>query len=134
MIIRHTLRAEVGTVHRGVFDAALAPVLTIQSGDSVEVTTLSGSVDDLPDAGSGFHLLPEHQAVLAGTAPGIGPHFMTGPIAVEGAEPGDELVVEVVAMALAQDWGFNLFAPGSGPQRAGPAEIRPVGFEFRQRR
>ncbi len=114
MNVRHILRPEVGTVHRGVFDAALAPVMTIQSGDTVEVTTLSGSVDDLPDAGSGFHVLAEHQAVLEGTAPGVGPHFMTGPIAVEGAEPGDELTVEILAMAPAQDWGFNLIAPGKG--------------------
>jgi acetamidase/formamidase len=57
-------------------------------------------------------VLPEHRAVLAGVAPGEGPHFMTGPIAVEGALPGDELVVEVLAMELAQDWGWNRFAVG----------------------
>ena len=39
---------------------------------------------------------------------------MTGPIAVAGANPGDELVVEVLAMGLAQDWGWNLIAPGKG--------------------
>jgi hypothetical protein len=111
---RHTLRAEVGTVHRGVFDAALPAVLTIASGDIVEVTTLSGNADVLPDAQSGFTLLPEHRAVLAGVAPGEGPHFMTGPIAVEGAMPDDELVVDIIAMELAQDWGWNRMAPGWG--------------------
>ena len=63
-------------MHRGMFDAALRAVLTIEFGDVVEVTTLSGSVEDLPGARSGFHVLPEHQAVLAGTAPGEGPHFI----------------------------------------------------------
>jgi acetamidase/formamidase len=111
---QHALRAKVGTVHRGVFDAALPPVLTISSGDIVEVTTLSGNPDQLPPAGSGFTVLPEHRAVLAGVAPGEGPHFMTGPIAIAGAEPGDELVVEVLAMELAQDWGWNRFAAGMG--------------------
>ncbi len=114
MSVRHTLSAKVGTVHRGIFDAALPAVLTIASGDIVEVTTLSGNADSLPDARSGFTVLPEHQAVLAGVAPGEGPHLMTGPIAVDGAMPGDELVVEIIAMELAQDWGWNRFAPGLG--------------------
>jgi acetamidase/formamidase len=39
---------------------------------------------------------------------------MTGPIAIEGALPGDELVVDVLAMELAQDWGWNRFAAGMG--------------------
>jgi acetamidase/formamidase len=108
------LRAKVGTVHRGVFDATLPAVLTIASGDIVEVATLSGNADMLPDARSGFTVLPEHRAVLAGVAPGEGPHLMTGPIAVEGAMPGDELVVDIIAMELAQDWGWNRMAPGWG--------------------
>jgi acetamidase/formamidase len=45
MSARHALRPGVGTVHRGVFDAALPPVLSISSGDVVEVTTLSGNPD-----------------------------------------------------------------------------------------
>ncbi|MGO9401371.1 MAG: acetamidase/formamidase family protein [Xanthobacteraceae bacterium] len=110
----HTLRASVGTVHRGAFDSALAPVLTISSGDVVEVTALSGNPDQLPCAESGFTVLPEHCDVLARVPPGEGPHLLTGPIAVEGAVPGDELVVDVLDMKLAQDWGWNRFAPGMG--------------------
>jgi acetamidase/formamidase len=110
----HKLRASVETVHRGVFDAALPPVLTIASGDIVEITTLSGNAADLPDPQSGFAVLPEHHAVLAKSPPGEGPHLMTGPIAVEGALPGDELIVEILAMELLQDWGWNLIVPGKG--------------------
>jgi acetamidase/formamidase len=110
----HKLRAGVETVHRGVFDAALPPVLTIASGDIVEITTLSGNAADLPDPQSGFAVLPEHHAVLAKSPPGEGPHLMTGPIAVEGALPGDELIVEILAMELLQDWGWNLVVPGKG--------------------
>jgi acetamidase/formamidase len=114
MTAHHVLRPSIRTVHRGHFDAALPPVLTIASGDVVEVTTLSGGVEQLPPPQAPFTVLDEHRAVLSGTAPGIGPHFMTGPIAVDGAMRGDELVVEIVAMALAQDWGWNLFAPEKG--------------------
>ena len=127
----HTLRPGVGTVHRGVFDAALPPVLTISSGDVVAVTTLSGNPAQIPPADSGFTVLPEHRAVLAGVAPGEGPHFMTGPIAVEGALPGDELVVEVLAMELAQDWGWNRFAVGMGtlPEHFPQARCIHIGID-----
>jgi acetamidase/formamidase len=108
------LRAGVGAVHRGIFDATLPAVLTISSGDIVELTTLSGNDDELPPSDAGFTVLTEHKAVLASIAPGEGPHFMTGPIAVAGAVPGDELVVEIVEIGLLQDWGWNAIAPNKG--------------------
>jgi acetamidase/formamidase len=114
MSAQHTLRARVGTVHRGVFDSTIAPVLTIASGDVVEITTLSGNPDQMPPPALGFGVLPEHRDVLARVPAGEGPHLLTGPIAVEGAMPGDELIVEVLDMKLAQDWGWNRFAPGMG--------------------
>jgi acetamidase/formamidase len=111
---QHTLRAGVGTVHRGFFAADLPPVLSIESGDSVAVTTLSGNDEDLPEPGAGFTILAEHSAVLAAVPKGEGPHLMTGPIAVKGAEPGDELVIEIVEIGPSQDWGWNLIKPGVG--------------------
>ena len=110
----HILAADAGTVHRGTFDAAIAPVLTIESGDTVEITSLSGDPGDLPAAQSGFTVSAEHRRVLERVAPGLGPHFMTGPIAIKGAKPGDELVIDVLAMELANDWGWNLTRAGKG--------------------
>jgi len=43
-----------------------------------------------------------------------GPYLMTGPIAVAGMAPGDELVVEILAVELDQDWGWNSMRPGPG--------------------
>jgi acetamidase/formamidase len=111
---QHTLLAGTQSVHRGFFAADLPPVLTIESGDSVGVTTLSGNDDDLPPAGSPFTVLPEHRDVLAHVRREIGPHLMTGPIAVRGAEPGDELAVEIVEIRPLQDWGWNLIKPDWG--------------------
>jgi acetamidase/formamidase len=110
----HTLQAGVGTVHRGSFDPALPPVLRVVSGDVVELTTLSANAEELPPPALGFAILPEHTAVLANVAPGEGPHFMTGPIEVAGAVPGDELVVEILDVGLPQDWGWNAIAPNKG--------------------
>jgi acetamidase/formamidase len=107
MNAHHTLIGDAGTVHRGVFAADIPPVLTIKSGDTVEITTLSGDTDDLPDASRGFTVRPQHSNLLAKVPAGEGPHLMTGPIAVEGAKPGDELVVEIQAMELEDDWGWN---------------------------
>jgi acetamidase/formamidase len=129
--VRHTLPAKVGTVHRGSFDAALPAVLNIKSGDIVAVTTLSGNTDQLPPSPSAFTVLPEHRAVLAGVAAGEGPHFMTGPIAIEGAMPGDELLVDFLAMELLQDWGWNRFAPGLGtlPEMFPQARCIHIGID-----
>ena len=111
MSTHHELPARVGTVQWGFYDAAQPPVLTIASGDTVTVDTLSGTPDDLPPHGSGFTLLPEHRAVLEGTQRGPGPHLLTGPIAVEGAAPGDSLKVEILDIKLRQNWAFNLILP-----------------------
>jgi acetamidase/formamidase len=110
----HNLVAGAKTIHRGTFDANIPPALAIDSGDTVVVTTLSGSEAELPNDKDGFTVLPEHREALAQVPPGLGPHFMTGPVAVAGAMPGDELVVEILAMELAQDWGWNAMRPGKG--------------------
>lgn len=105
----HYLPATPETVHWGYWDAARPPVLRLASGDTVTIDTLSGEPEDLPaDAAL---LLPEHRAVLAGAARGSGPHLLTGPIAVEGAEPGDVLEVRVRDVTLRQDWGWNIIKP-----------------------
>jgi acetamidase/formamidase len=110
----HNLVADTNTVHRGTFDAKIPAALTVDSGDTVVVTTLSGNEVELPDGKSGFTASSQHRAVLAKLPPGLGPHFMTGPIAVAGAMPGDELVVEILVMELAEDWGWNATRPGKG--------------------
>lgn len=105
----HHLPSNATTVHWGYWDAARAPVLHVASGDTVTIDTLSGEPADLPADVS--LLLPEHREVHAGTVRGSGPHFLTGPIHVEGAEPGDVLEVRIHDIQLRQDWGWNLIEP-----------------------
>ena len=135
MSSHHVLRADFGTVHRGTFDAAIRPVLTLNSRDTVEITTLSGDPADFPPEGSVFTVSPQHRDVVARVPPGLGPHFMTGPIAVNGAMPGDELIIDVLAMELATDWGWNLTRAGKGtlPEEF-PVERRiHVGIDTKRR-
>jgi acetamidase/formamidase len=45
---------------------------------------------------------------------GPGPHILTGPVAVKGAEPGDVLEVRILAIDLAVDYGYNRQRPYTG--------------------
>lgn len=42
------------------------------------------------------------------------PHAMVGPVWVEGAEPGDVLVVEILEVDIGREYGHCLFVPGFG--------------------
>ncbi len=111
--MHHHLAASPENCHWGYFDAGRAPVLTVASGDRVTIDTVTGSPQVLPPPG--FHVPPELLAVHA-AEPGIpfGPHILTGPVAVEGAEPGHVLEVRILEVNLRQDWGYNLNRPLAG--------------------
>ena len=80
------------------------PLLTVRPGTVVELTTedcFGGrvrGVDDLPSQVCQF--------------PYLNP--VTGPIAVEGAEPGDTLAVHLVEIAPARDWAVSSTFPHFG--------------------
>lgn len=134
MSTHHKLIGDAGTVHRGVFAANIPPILTIKSGDTVEITTLSGATDDLPEASQGFTVRPEHANLLAKVPPGEGPHLMTGPIAIEEAMPGDELIVDIQAMELADDWGWNVIKPDKGTLPEDFPDLRRIYTAIDQKR
>lgn len=108
----HHLAADVQTVHWGWFDAALPPVLTIDSGDRVTIESVSGGPANLP--GPGFHVPPELLRIHDRSARRLPGHILTGPIAVRGAEPGDVLEVRILDMRLRQDWGYTFIRPLAG--------------------
>src|SRR5262249_57355671 len=102
----HILRAGPETCHWGVFDAALEPVLAIRSGDTVTLDSISGGPDTLPRAPE-FEILPELRAVHAQLAPRLPGHILTGPIAIEGARPGDVLQADILSIELRQNWAYS---------------------------
>jgi len=112
--MHHHLAATPDALRWGHIDPAARPALHIRPGDSVTVETLSGGQRNLPPPGSPHRPLPAHLAAISALTPHLGPHLLTGPIHVEGAEPGDRLVVEIEEIALAQDWGWNAVEPGFG--------------------
>src|SRR5215204_1675475 len=110
----HRLAATPDTIHWGYFDAALPPVLQIASGDRVTIETISGNDKNQPIGKAGFDILPEYAAVYARHKQGLGPHIMTGPIYVEGAERGDTLEIKIIDIQLRQNWGYNVIRPLAG--------------------
>jgi len=107
----HTLAATPDTVRWGYWDAGIPPVLRVEPGDTVTIDTLSGEPEDMPEPANGFTILPGHREVHQRGQRGTGPHFLTGPIHVAGAVPGDVLAVTILDVALRQDWGWNLQMP-----------------------
>ncbi|MFX4223469.1 MAG: acetamidase/formamidase family protein [Thalassobaculum sp.] len=108
----HHLKASPETCHWGWFDAGMAPVLTIASGDRVTVETVSGAPEDLP--GDGYHVPPELLDIHARSERRMPGHLLTGPIAVDGAEPGDVLEIRLHDIKLRQDWGYTKVRPLAG--------------------
>jgi acetamidase/formamidase len=109
----HHLAASSKNCHWGFFDAALKPVLTVNTGDEVTIDSISGGPEVVPDS-SRFHTPPELAEVHAHNERMLPGHILTGPVAVAGAEPGDVLEVEILDVQLRQDWGYNFIKPLSG--------------------
>jgi len=92
------------TQTHGVWDRSIAPVLRVASGDTVTV--------ELENA-SGGQLNAESGAAALATLDFARINPVTGPIFVEGAQPGDALVVEILALEV-DAWGWTANIPGFG--------------------
>jgi len=110
--MHHHLSSSPETVHWGWFDAALPHVLTIASGDRITIDSLSGGPANLP--GEGFGVPPELLQVHAKSQRRLPGHILTGPVAVQGAQPGDVLEVRIIDVTLRQDWGYTFVRPLAG--------------------
>jgi len=107
----HRLDPTPETVHWGYLDAKIPARMEVQSGDTVVVDTVSGWQEVAPDPGL---YSPAHAEIIGKLKPVMGPHILTGPIAVRGAEPGDTLEVRIKAIELTADWGWNIMRPLRG--------------------
>jgi acetamidase/formamidase len=108
----HRLDAGADTVHWGYFDASLTPLLTIDSGDTITISTVSGPANVMPPPPLVVPpALAEVQARVPQKLPG---HMCTGPVAVRGAKTGHVLEVRIRSIGLHYDWGYNHSGPLSG--------------------
>jgi acetamidase/formamidase/uncharacterized protein (DUF1330 family) len=134
----HRLEATPATVAYGYYWSEAKPVLRIQSGDIVDVDTLLTSTPDrLEKAGvTAIEIQPSLRAIVDQVKDrGPGGHILTGPIFVEGAEPGDALEVKVLSIDLPIAYGYNGCSgfirenctPGAGPRIIRLDRSRMVG-------
>jgi acetamidase/formamidase len=113
----YPLKPTPKTVAWGYYDAKAAPVLRVKSGDTVEVQTLiTSSPKRLEEAGvAPAEVEPSLRDITTQvTDKGPGGHILTGPIYIEGAQPGDVLEVRIQKIRLAIPYAYNAFGPGRG--------------------
>src|ERR1700730_1705440 len=102
----YSLPATPENVQWGWYDPAEKPKLVINSGDTVSIETLSHSLGRIRpgvDMDAIVKLRKEND--------GGGPHSITGPIFVSGAEPGDTLEIRILKIVPKPD-AFNFNLPG----------------------
>src|SRR4051794_38799768 len=101
MSTTHTLPAE--NLHYA-WDNGLAPVLEVESGDTVEMAT--------HDSSDHYYTRKSTAEDVAKARP-IKGHALTGPIVVKGAQPGDTLAIEILDVRPAA-FGHTVFGPRGG--------------------
>ncbi len=111
------LPASPTTVAWGYYSANVKPALTVHSGDTVRVHTLSTcSIERMEAGGVPPNTIPQfdrdiHEQVKE---KGPGGHILTGPIEIAEAEPGDVLEVQIQKIDIDVPYACNSFGPGRG--------------------
>src|SRR2546422_6339214 len=126
---QHTLLSTPKTVHWGYYDASRAPALRVRSGDTVEIrTAMIDPPEALERAGVAATEIDSASREIHREIKdrGPGPHVLTGPIFIDGAEPGDTLEVRIESIRLGLPYAVNLFLPGLG--------VLPEDFPYEYRK
>ena len=105
----HEIPATPENMVLGYLDATSKPVLQVESGDTVLLHSFpAGGRDALP---AHLPVPADYLAALDALPPGPGPHILTGPVYVRGAQPGDTLQVDILDTKVRMDWGFVAILP-----------------------
>ena len=107
---RRYLDRMLAVADRGYYSALAKPVLRIASGDIVEVETLLTSTPSrLEAAGVPPARIESSLRAITDSVTDKGPggHILTGPIYVDGAQPGDVLEVRILGVGFAIEYGYN---------------------------
>src|SRR5258707_15271857 len=113
------------TVHWGYLWGAQEPIAIVKPGDEVTIDTVSheGLLSDQGDPVGFFTRfgIPAGQVLADAVAvytkvqhSGLGGHIVSGPVYVEGAEPGDVLAVRVLEATPRTPYGVNTMRMNRG--------------------
>jgi len=119
----YVLPATLDTTQWGWLDPKEPPKLTVKSGDTVAVETMMHSHNKIVPGTTMDEIIALRKA-----NPGGGPHSVTGPIYVEGAEPGDVMEIRILKITP-KAFGANFNLPGKEfPTIGALASEMPDGF------
>ena len=104
----HVVESNDQTVHLGVYDTNLPPIIKVDSGDTISYPNTWSHFLNKMQPGVPIETL----AKMRVDNPGKGPHSIIGPVYVNGAEPGDVLEVRYKRIRPF-DWGAVFNNPGS---------------------
>lgn len=113
----YSLKPSPKTITFGYYDAKARPVLRVKSGDTVEIETLiTSDPEQLEAAGVPPEQVEQSLRDIYKEVKDRGPggHILTGPVYIEGAEPGDVLEVRILSIRLLISYAYNAFGPSSG--------------------
>lgn len=113
----YILAATPATTQWGYFDDSVPPVLQINSGDNVIIETAMASNNQIVPG-----VTIDQLTALTNAVPGRGPHTLTGPIYVNGAEPGDVLQIHFNRI-VPRAYASNDNLPGSEGKGLFPNEF-----------
>ena len=109
----HEIRPVPENIVWGYLDASVPPVLEIASGDTVRLTSWAAAdEEDLPPDRSLVD--PGHLRAMRELTRGATCHMLTGPVHVQGAEPGDVLQIDILDITLVDAWGYTGTLPLRG--------------------
>ncbi len=123
----HILPATMETTQWGWYDNAQKPVLTVKPGDTVIMETMMHFHDQFMPGKT-----LEDLAKIRLANPGRGAHTLTGPIYIEGAEPGDVLKVHINKI-VPRAYGMNVNYPGIAglfPKEFPEGQIRLIYLDW----
>ena len=140
-----TLRSTPETVSWGYIAADLPAVLRVRSGQTVRIDTVSHQgINTRQDPVSFFgaagippgEVLQDAQDIFSKVrrADGAGSHVITGPVYVEGAQPGDMLEVRVLDIEFRVPYGVNSTGPGSGvlPELLAQSAVKIIKLDLKR--
>lgn len=146
----HRVASTPGNVIWGeLFKPDSKPILRVKSGDRIVMQTVSHE-GILPDQGDTIafltkagvkkdKILPDQLRVKANVQKtGPGPHVITGPVYVEGAEPGDVLEIKTVAIDYRVPYGVisnrhnRGSLPGEYPENGAPIYTKVIPIDMKR--
>src|ERR1700743_349609 len=121
----HLVRSTAANTVYGYYGYDVPPVATVKDGDVVEIQTINTTginrrdpeaffkANNLPIDEQAKDIIDIYKNVKRDPS-GITGHMLTGPVFIEGAEPGDTLEVRILDIVPRSDYGVNAVWPKGG--------------------